>query len=531
MALKYRSRVNYAQIHAGDKGGFNLGLDGSVFLRKEAVARTFQIPRIGTQGKSTSAATPSQDITAGPDTSVKVNVDGTGDVTATIASLVSLDTGAEIADALELAINNALTAAGKSARVWVQWTTVYIVSSQSTGLLSSVVITPAALLDLTTELKLGTAAAGTEVVGVDDQDFLLYTTGGPTFNQPTESNTHRSGRFHSGIVKKKKVAEFSLSTFMNMNGLAGASIDTAYRLLWEQLLGTEEVSAGSFIKYTQGHPNFTFSMARVSTIFGEYYTGGYVRECQLEFPGEGPATNAWSGKASTRSIAGLGKLSAASVASATVALQANEGRRYTAGAFVMAMDADGVTILYGAGGDLTIASRTDGAVVLSAPVSLPINAYLVPWHPGAMQQTGRDAIMTDLVGSFKLRTVGPSIDVTNISLNLVNDHTDLDGYFGRSANSGFVAGARLTATLSTTFDLSNENFGEVVQSEDFAGFDPEIVLGDTASGRYFKLSTKKWIPSVPSIEVPENGTTPVTLEGILFQSTPGAQDPFVALFG
>jgi len=117
-----------------------------------------------------------------------------------------------------------------------------------------------------------------------------------------------------------------------------------------------------------------------------------------------------------------------------------------------------------------------------------------------------------------------------MTLSFANDHVDLDTYYGKDANAGFVPGNRLTMTLSVTFDLSNENFSDVVQSAQFSGYDPEIILGNAASGRYLKVTAPKWVPSVPTIEVPENGTTPVTLEGNLYESAAGANDPISVEF-
>lgn len=531
---KYRSKTNYAQIYNGDRQGFNLGIDGAIFLKQEAVPRTFQAPSIGTQGQSEGDTAASDDISAhaSPGT-LNVSVRGAAAVTASVVT-AGLNTGALIAAALETAINTALVAAGSDDRVWVDFDSGddhYTVYDQGTGTASTVVITDGVTNDIAADLLLGTANGGTETAGTDDTDFLLYTTGGPTFNQPIESNAHRSGRFHSGIVKSKKVAEFGLSTYINMSGAAGESIDPAVRLLWKSLMGTETVVAATAIRYTQGLPNFTMSMVRVSTIFAEYYTGAYVREMNLAFPGDGPATCEWSGKASTRLIAGIARVNGAVAASANVILENGQTDRYDVGAPVMVVGVDGQTILYGADGSLTISSITavSHTLVLSGAVTTADESFIVPWSPGAVQQTGRDAIFTDLEGSFKLKASGSNICVTNISLAANNDHYDVDNCFGVDHNEGFAAASRMTYTLGVTFDLSNENFAEVVQSTKFEGLDPIIILGAT-SGRHLKISAPKWIPAVPTIEVPESGSTPVTLEGNLFQSTPGAQDPILIEF-
>lgn len=529
---KFRSATNYKSIYDGDRNGINLGLDGSIFLKTETTPRTFQAPSIGVQGKSEGDTGADTDISAGSDTSLQMAVDGNPAVLVVLV-LTGLTTAAAIASELESKANAALLAAGYDARVWVEVVggSQYVVHSQKTGVSSSVVITDAVSNNVADDLKLGTANGGTETAGTDDTDFLLYTTGGPTFSQPIESNAHRSGRYHSGIIKQKKVAEFSISTYVNMLGAAGASVDPAVKLLWKSLLGDETVS-GSAIRYRQGLPNFYMSMVRVSTIFGEYFTGAYVKDMSMAFPGDGPATCEWSGKASKRVIAGIGRVNGPVAASADVVLEANEYKRYDVGAPVMCVDADGRTILYGADGSLTVNSITalSNQVTLSAAVTLADNSYLVPWNPGAVQQSGKDSIFTDLQGSFKLNAGGSPVSVTNIELSFTNDHHDFDMDYGSDANKGFAAAERLTMSLNVTFDLSNENFPEVVQSSQFEGFAPEIILGDASNGRYLKVTAPKWIPAVPAIEVPESGVTPVTLEGDLYQSVPGARDPILVEF-
>jgi hypothetical protein len=529
--MKFRSKVNFAQVYAGDKQGFNLGLDSSIFLRKETTPRTFNAPRVGTQGKSVSGATPSTDISAGTDNALKVAVHGETPLTVTL-TVAGLNTGALIAAALETAINAALLAAGSDNRVWCQFAAgKYEVYDQSTGAASAVAITDADTNNVADALKLGTLNGGTETAGTDDQDFLLITTGGPKFEQPIETNAHRSGRFHSGIIKKKMMAEYDMETYVNMFGSAGASLDNAVRLLFENAFGNEAVNAGVSIDYTQGLPSFYFSLARVSTIFGEYYTGCYAKELGFTFPGDGPATVKHSGKAAKALIAGLAQTSAASNASAVVTLVAGEENRYTVGAPVMLVDTDGRTVLAGVDGSLTVASIDELAhtLTLSGVVTCGTGAFVTPWHPGAVQQTGRDNVFTDLVGSIKLRQGGASLDVTNIGLTCTNDTVDLDNIYGADANKGGVYGNRATHTLSVTFNLSNENFAEIVLARKFAGLSPEIILGD-AAGRHLRIRAPKWLPAVPAVEVPENGVTPVTLEGILYESAPGQRDPIEISF-
>lgn len=531
--IKHRSRTNFADIYASDEQGMNTGLDGSIYIRAEATPRVFTPPRVGTQGSSISDAAPSEDISASLNRNGNIAVNGGAVTPFGLASVAGLTTGVLIAAALETAINTALSAAGQDGRVWAQFAGgLYEFYSQSTGLTSAVVITDGTTLDLMAELNLGLANSGVEAAGTDDQDFLLFTQGGLTFTQPAESNEHRSGRFHSGIVKKKKMVEFDFDTYINMSGTAGDSIDTAVQLLWESLLGTKTTNAGVSIDFSQGLPKLFFTAVRVSTIFGEYFTGCYVKGGALSFPGDGPATCKYTGRGATSTLSGISQVNGAVAASATVIVNNGETKRYTVDGYVMVVSPDGRTIVAGADGTLKVNAYDDTThtLTLSAAVTVADDGFVVPWDPGAVQQTGRDAVFTDLAGSFKYNQSESGVCATDISLDIQNEHNDRDNCFGSDHNDGFVAGNRMTATLSVTSDLSNEHFDKFVRAREFPGFNPEIILGNVASGRYLRIRAPKWIPAVPAIELPQNGTTPVTLEGILYQSTPGAKDPIVVSF-
>lgn len=542
--MKFRAKNDYAALYAGDHQGFNTGLEGFLFVRAETTPRAFLAPRIGTSGKSTSGAAPSTDVSASANSHFQLNLRAFGALTVTLV-VGGLTTGTLIAAAIETAANTALAAAGSDHRVWAEFAGgLYVIHDQETGAGSTVVITPGLTTDIAAELKLGLANTGVEVVGVNDSDFLLMTTGGAKFNQPIESNQHRSGRFHTGIVKKKKVAEFDFDTYINMAGSAGSSIDQAIETMWENCFG-KKTKTGSEIKFEQGRPNFTMSLVKVSTVFAEYYTGAYTKGMQLKFPGNGPATCKWTGKASQASISGLAQVLGAVVASPTVVLQAGQSQRYSDPSYdrdgttvlsaplVMIVDPDGRTILAGADGSLSVLANNHGTdtLTLSAPVSVGTLGFVVPWDPGAVQKTGTDQIFTDLHGSFQFGPAYPFVDVTEITLDFANNTNDLDDRFGRDANVGAIYGQRADPKLSVKFDLSaSDTLAPVIQARAFGSVSPKIILGDGSTPRKLVITAPKWIPNVPSIDLPANGPTPVTLEGMLYQSAQGAQDPLVASF-
>jgi hypothetical protein len=543
--LKYKANTNYKDIIDSDRGGIAVGLDAFVFLRENPVGapRTFTAPRVGTQTKWDGAVSGSTDISAGSNDTIRIQVDidpATGLLNTAVdavLTLAGLTTGAAIEAELETKINAALAAAGQDGRVWVDFVGAapdqYTIYSQKTGVNSRVVVGTAPSDDVAPDLNLDAGSGGAETVGADDQDFLLHTVGGLSYNQPNESNAHRSGRYHSGIVRKKKVGEFDLDTNVNLGPDAGDSIDEAKRLLYKSVFGSEEVVVSTLIKYVQGLPNTFFSAVQVGTIHAEYHTGGYAKDWTLTINGDAQPSEKFTGRTEKSSISGIAKVDGVVAASDTVVTDAGHTRRFQNNgtnnpARVMVVGADGVTITAGQDGSLTMVSKTDGTntMVLSTTVDVEDDGYIVPWHPGAVQQTGTDNIQTDLEGSFKFNSTGNEICITGLTLGYVNNHVDFDNCFGSDGNLGFAAANRATITLSVTFDLSNENLGDVVDARDFNGFSPVIEIGpDPDSGRKVTISATKWTPSVPALTLPENGTVPVTMEGILYQSTPGARNP------
>jgi hypothetical protein len=536
MAIQYRSKIDFAAILNSDKEGFNLGVDSSIFLREEAQRGVFAAPRIGVQGSSAGGAGAPTNISALTDTDFNVSVDGSAPLLISLV-VAGLTTGAAIAAALEVAINTALIAAGYDARVWVYFNGVdvaYEIYSQSTGLTSSVVVTDALVNNIADDLLLGVANTGVELVGVDDQDFLLYTTGGAKFEQPIETSPHRTERFHSGFIRKKTMCDFDITTMINMAGTAGNSLDSAVKLLLKSVFGRETTTLGVAIDYEQSIPSTYFTLVRASTIFAEYYTGAYCKDFTLTVPGDAPGTMQFTGRAAFASIAGIGLIDAPVVASNVVTLSNapyKHVERFSAGARVMVVAADGRTITHGADGSIYITSENQllDTVTLSVAVDAAAGAYLTFWHPGAVQATARDNIYTDLYGTFKFKSTGIPVCATNISLNCVNDHFDRDNCFGSQGNEGFVAANKMTMTLECTLDLSGDNIGDLVQARKFGGFSPELLIGD-GIGRSLLLTAPKWVTNVPAVELPESGTTSYTFSGVLYQSAPGARDPLLMSF-
>ena len=536
MGLKYRSKIDFASIVNSDREGANLGVDSSIFIREEPSRGVFAVPRIGTQGGSVGDAGAVNNIAALPGVNFKISVDG-GAVVNCHTVNAGKTTGGAIAAHLESVINTALAADGQDSRVWTFYDVGddhYEIFSQSTGTDSLVVVTDGTTNNIADDLKIGLLNGGTEGPGIVDQDYLLYTEGGAKFEQPIEASPHRTERYHSGFIRKKVNCSFDITTMINMAGLAGASIDPAVAVLLKSSFGKQTLVPNTEMVYEQEIPTTYFSLVRASTIFAEYFTGGYVKEYAMTVPGDAPGTQKFSGRLANGAIAGIGIINGAVVASDTIVLQNTPIKhvaRFTAGAPVMIVAADGRTITAGFDGTLIIGEETQATdtIVLSAAVDAEDGGFVVFWHPGAVKTTARDNIYTDLYGSFKFNTTEPSVCVTNISLTCNNDHVDRDNCFGSQGNEGFVAANKMTMTLECTLDLSGINLGSLVQARKFGGFTPQILIGDGV-GRSLLITAPKWVVSVPAIDLPASGVTPVTFSGTLYESEPGARDPIVLEF-
>lgn len=524
--MKVRSNLDFAGQYGSYKQGVGTSTDNFLHVKEETTAGTFRAPSIGTQGSSISAAAPSSDISAGTADSLKAAVDGNAAVTATIASLVGLDTGAEIAAALETAINAALLAAGYDARVWAEFAGgLYKIYSQKTGTASAVVITAADANDLTTDLKLGLVALGTEAAGTAGADFLLMTKASMKVAQPFEMSPHKSGRQASSTIKKKISADGDVECLFNLS-TGALAIDTAVALLLETILGRKTVS-GAAITFDAGQaPNKYFTAVQGSNIFGRSFNGGYGKSLTMSFPGDGEAKFTVPVKFRNGLYASIGKINGAVNNSANVILENGESPRFDVDARVMVVDADGRTVLYGADGSLKVNSRTDAAhtLVLSGAVTVGDNGFVVPFMPHVFDQVAIDNPVTGLQGSVSLD--GGSTTIEEIrSAEVVFDPKveDLDKFYGSSTNMGRVVSDRAEIKVKVELTMSASQMHRIVQSKEFLALGVKIVLGP-ADGRRVEITLPKVLFSVPPMELPDSGSVVATLEGVCLQSASGRLD-------
>lgn len=527
----YRSAQNFATGYNSSKQGIAIGIENFIHLKKETTAGVFNPPSIGTQGSSTSAATPSTDISAETDTNFRVAVDG-GAVLAITLVPAGKTTGALIAAHLEAQINAALVTAGQDGRVWVEFAGgLYVIRSQKTGPNSAVVITDGLTLNIADALKIGVPNLGVEAVGVGGGNFLFMTKAGLKVSQPFEMSEHKSGRQASNIIKKKIVAEGDLEMYFNMNTSGGTpDIDTPVEDLLENILGRKTVS-GSAITFDAGDPPVTFlSVLQGNNTFARSFNGTYVKSLKMSLPGDGEAKMTMPAKARDGKYASLAQVVGAIVASPTFVTQTGEGARFEIDARVMLVMTDGRTVTHGADGSLTILTQTESGGTFSASVSVDTLSYIVPWTPHNFDQFGIDNPVTGLVGNISIDGGLTTIEeIRSCEISFDPKVEDQDNYYGADGNRGRVVGGRAEITVDLDVMLSVSQARAITDAKRFLAKNVIVKLGDP-SGRHVKFDFPNVQFMVPDVELPDEGSVPLKLSGKCLQSESGALDAFTMTY-
>lgn len=384
------------------------------------------------------------------------------------------------------------------------------------------------------------AQRGTFQVPADVDYFFALAGGSLAFSQPLESSPHRSGRHNNNTIKQKKSLEWSLSTMVNIDTSVPAGVgelEPALRVLWKSLLGKETVSGG--VAYDSSvDPSITFSMMEVGDKWAKQAFGLFVDSCEISLPGDGQSQLNWSGMGVESYLVGIGKSTISNNGGNIVTLQAGEGKRFPVGARVMIIEADGSTRSADTGtglcrkvvsvsGDIV---TLDGASLSDADGSVtPI--YLCYYEPEIDGSEGIDNPQTGLQGTFTSSSIpgNPCIRSATISIN--NGHEIVNYCWGTDAASGaiFVPASRLEITASIEMNLNHELVEFYNSVQQFEAQDLNFKLGDTAT-RFLELNLPRVIFQVPSIDVGETGSIPVTFEGTAYQSSLDAADELVVSY-
>lgn len=526
---KYRSSQDFAATYASQYNGIaGGGTDNFVHLQEETTGGTFVAPSVGTQGTSVSASSPSIDISAETDTNFRINVDGTG-VTAITLVPAGKTSGALIAAHIETQVNTALAAAGYDARVWVVYTTVYTISSQKTGTTSTVVVTDGASASIADTLKIGVANGGTEAAGAYGNDFAFQTKCSLKVSQNFKPSEHKSGRQATSTIKEKKMTDGDIELYFNPPTSGVPSIDTPISLLIESCLGRRLDTGSTEIKFDGKNPGTKFySIVQGNNAIGRYVNGGYSKSFKVALPGSGEAKMTIGMKARDGKYATIAQVNGAVAGSATVVVNNNESPGFEVGSRVMAVNADGRTVVAGQDGSLTVSSRTDAShqVVLSTTITVEDDGFLVPWLPHVFDQHGTENPVTGLSGTVSFDNGSTTIEqIKSVEFEYDPKVTDFDDFYGADSNRGRANADKAEVKCKVEMVLAANVARKIVQAKEFTTFAVQVVLGST-SAPYYRFDAPKVQFMPPPVELPDTGPVILTLEGTCLQSAAGQLDAF-----
>jgi hypothetical protein len=491
-------------------------------MREETSPGTFIPPRIGTQGVSTSGATPSEDLSLESDGTLLMSVDGGAVVTVSL-TVAGLTSGALIAAAIETQGNIALGAAGQDSRIWAEFSGgLYKVYSQKTNT-AGVVFSGGTLA---ADLKLGTGNTGIETAGTDSPDWFWTTKMGIKHSQDFEISLHKSGRQPSNIIKKKKMLEGDVEMYVNMAGGDTVDIDDSVALLLQCVFGQKTVGSNSITFDQKQPPSTYFSVLQGNNVFNRVANGCYVKNFTITLPGDGEATMKFTMKGRESKECSIGKVNGIVSASASVILEAGEAGNFEPQSRVMVMDPDGRTVLAGIDGTLIVnaVNLTTHTLTLSSAVSVADEGFIAPWLPHVFGFGGIDNPVTGLEGSVSFDGGSTTIEeIRSVEISVDPKTEDLDNYYGTDTNRGYIVGDRSEIAVKVEMNLSASQFRKIQQSRRFESFSMKVILGPS-SGRHLEIICPRVMYKIPGIELPDTGSVPVTFEGFALQQVLGSLD-------
>lgn len=368
-------------------------------------------------------------------------------------------------------------------------------------------------------------------------DFFFTLSGGSiNHTQAIEPSQHRSGRHNVTFIKQKKVADWSLPLYVNIDTAvaAGASeVDDGVQVLWKSLMGKETISSG-VIYDPSTDPSITFTMLECGDLWSKQIVGCFVESNEVSLPGDGQSQMTFSGSGKEAITVGIGKSTATNAGGNTVTLAtASDSYRFPVGSYVMIIKADGTTrstdTPAGSPRKVTAVNNISGVVTVDGAAltsdsdgSVPSPVFLAYYEPAA--PTAINNPQTGLVGSVTVDILTTDC-VRSATLTITNNHEKVDYCFGQDALHGtyFVPGGRLSVELSLEINMTASLLEFYNKIRAFGAADIDIILGDSST-RHLKFELPKVQFNIPEISVPESGSIPVTFDGMGYASSLTAAD-------
>lgn len=385
--------------------------------------------------------------------------------------------------------------------------------------------------------------AGT-LEGPTDTDFIFTVAGGSIdFSQPNEPSDHRSGRHNQSTIKSKKVVDWSIPTYINIDTSVAAGItelDSGIRQLWKTTLGRELIPGG--VTFDAGIiPASTFSIFENGDKSAMQANAAFLETTTLAIPGDGVPTIEWSGGAADRKRVGIGASTADNNTGNTFTLDvSSEAKRFPVGSLVMILEADGITRSADTvnGTYRTVTDRDtgtgvvtlDGAVLADADGTVSTAfflAYAEPETPTAINE-----IQNGLVGSISVDGLGGTVDcIRSLTVTMDNQVERVD-YCALTDSLGtpyVVYGDRLMVTVDIELNLNDNSIEWLDDLDAFTANDIDVIVGDSAS-RHFKIDLPKVEFAPPTVTIPDSGSIPFTATGTALQTGTDTADEILVSY-
>ena len=365
----------------------------------------------------------------------------------------------------------------------------------------------------------------------DDDYFLNLPGGGITIEQPRESSPQRSGRHHVSTIRKKVITNWNFSSYYNLN--ADLGLDAGIRLLHRSLFGNEVAVAGTGLTYnTARPPNFTFTILECSDRYARQAVGAFVNSGNINLPGEGEASVAFSGSAADGFLVGIGKSSTANTGN-TIVLEGDDIELMSKGGAVMIIKSDGVSrgadTPNGSSRIITGINKAAKSATLSGEPLTDVDGstdpiylcYYEPENPSATENpvTGLDGEIT--IAGY------PNLAVRSLSIQVDNNHEIQNFFYGRRGLGGklFAPTGRFTAQVTATVNMNDDSIRLFNNVKRFESQAIKAILGDPSDAeRHLELAIPKADFDVPGFSIPDSGSVPTDFVGNCYVSQRGATE-------
>ena len=319
-------------------------------------------------------------------------------------------------------------------------------------------------------------------------------------------------------VTQKKSAEWSINKFILPSGTAGTPPDD--RWLFASAMGTHQNNAGvSDVFSLTTEPAVTLDIVREIGTFRECIRGGIVNTMEISFGGGEEPKVAFSGPAKDLLHCGRDTLDEASAGDTQVVV--HDSYRFEPGMYISVGDDDNT------GSGYLIASINHATHTLTTVGNVTADDESAVIPTVIVPVTGGDIIPV-IVGSVNLGTGGTK-PVTAGRITLNNNALLRNDEFGSASPTGVRYADWREVTFSFDIYLLATDLDIIGGAKQFVQNDIAIILGGTA-GKILTIDMDQCEFEIPSITIPEEGETTITITGKALGTSGTGNDELILTF-